>query len=118
MPKAKNLSQADRVNLLHYLLERVVGDTLARGALTEAHLFFGYSKSTVSTLGKKWNARRAESIDGTWDVTSGKTSNGRPIKYSWDELQQSVLDMRCRRRRTVRSLASGLEISKSQLHRM
>ncbi len=80
MPTAKNLSQADRVNLLHYLLERVVGDTLARGALTEAHLFFGYSKATVSILWKKWLLRRAESINGTWDVMLGKNTNSHPIK--------------------------------------
>ena len=118
MPTAKNLTQADRLALLHFLLERLEGDTLARGALAEAHRQFGYSKPTITILWRKWVARHTASETGEWDVTSDKTRNGSAIKYDREELQATVLNMRCRRRRTVRALASGLEISKSHLHRM
>ena len=118
MPTAKNLTQTDRLALLHFLLERLEGETLARGAFAAAHRQFGYARLTISILWRKWVARRAASETGEWDVTSGKTSNGSAPKYDCEELQATVLQMRCRRRRTVRALASGLEISKSHLHRM
>jgi hypothetical protein len=118
MPTARNLTQTERLALLHFFLERLDGDTLERGALAEAHRQFGYSKPTLTILWKKWVARRAASETNEWDVTSDKKGNGSGPKYDPEELQATVLDMRCRRRRTVRALASGLQISKSHLHRM
>ena len=43
MPTAKNLTQTDRLALLHFLLVRLEGEALAPGALAEAHRQFGYS---------------------------------------------------------------------------
>jgi hypothetical protein len=118
MPTAKNITQTDRLAILHFLLERLEGDALEHGALAQASRQFGFSRPTLTILWKKWKARRAASETGEWDVTSDKKSNGSAIKYDRVELQQTVLGMRCRSRRTVRSLAAGLEISKSHLQRM
>ncbi len=52
MSTAKNLSQAERVNLLHFLLTRLEEDTLARGALTKAHLHFEIQKLPFLYYGK------------------------------------------------------------------
>ena len=70
---ARNLTQTGQLALLHFLLERLEGETLARSALAEAHRQFGYSRPTISILWSKWVARRQASETGEWDVTSDKT---------------------------------------------
>ena len=84
MPTAKNITTAIRNSLLHFLLERLEGDTLQRGAIAEAGRHFGFSHQAVSKLWKKWVAVRAASLTDAWDVTSDKTKNGPSPKYDRD----------------------------------
>ena len=87
MPTGRDFTQTDRLALLHFLLERLEGETLARGSLAEAHRQFGYSRPTISILWRKWVVRREASENDEWDVTWDKTRNGSDPKYNRDELQ-------------------------------
>ncbi len=39
------------------------------------------AKSTVTRLWKNWVLKHENSVNGEWDVTSGKKINGRPVKH-------------------------------------
>jgi hypothetical protein len=92
-------------------LERAA--SLARGAD-----FLSVVCGTISRLWKGWVWKQVNSLNGEWDVASGKKNNGRPIKYVPDEFVNALEDLPLRSKTTIRSLARLLGVSQGQLHHL
>lgn len=118
MPTHKNLNLAARQALRDFLLPRSENGKLKHGSVTEAAELFGVSKSTISRIWRTWEARRARSLNGVVDVSSGKKTNGRPLKYVREQLQEELQQIPLRERSTYRSAAHRLDISASTVYRM
>ena len=111
MVRGPNLTADQRVRLKDFLLERCVNGHLQRGALSEAAIFFSVGISSISRLWKKWCDAHTRALNGSWDVTSSKTTNSRPFKYDRDNFTIAVLEVPLSERRTVRNLAENIGVS-------
>jgi hypothetical protein len=72
MVNRKNLTYEQRLGLLHFLLKHYHNGTLERGALARAADFLSVVQGTVSRLWNGWVLKQAMSLNGEWDVASGK----------------------------------------------
>ncbi len=93
MVKRTNLTVEDRQFLKDFLLERVEGGQLRRNSIRDGAVLVSVSMSTVSRLWQRMKDTHAIALNGQWDVTSGKTNNGRPVKYPRDEFVRAVRDV-------------------------
>ena len=118
MVKRTNLTVEDRQFLKDFLLERVEGGQLRRNSIRDGAVLVSVSMSTVSRLWQRMKDTHAIALNGQWDVTSGKTNNGRPVKYPRDEFVRAVRDVPLRNRSTVRLLQGAVGVSKTTIHRM
>jgi hypothetical protein len=82
MVTRKNLTDKQRIRLKDYLSEHLVNGLLPRGIFGVAAIEFSVARPTVSRLWKLRHASHATAFNGEWDVTSGKKSCGRWLKYS------------------------------------
>jgi hypothetical protein len=112
------LTVDDRQLLKDFLLERVQDGQLRRNSIRDGAALVSVSIGTVSRLWAKWKVAHANSLNGEWDVTSGKKANGRPVKYPRDEFVQEVCQVPLRNRSTVRLLQGAVGVSKTTIHRM
>ena len=112
----RNLTDAQRVMLKDYLLERLANDELPRGTLQAAAVEFSVTRQTCSRLWKAWGVARATALNGKWDVKSGPKGSGCGHKYNRDDVAQAVRDLPLRQRTTVRLLEGALAISKSTVN--
>ena len=71
---------------------------LRRGSIRDASVFMYVSPGTVSRLWQSWTVAHTNALNGEWDVTTGKKSNGRPIKYPRDGFVQAVRQLPFRNR--------------------
>ncbi len=105
MVNRKNLTHEQRLGLLHFLLRRHHDDNLERGALAQGAAFVSVAKSTVTRLWKIWVLKHENSVNGEWDVTSGKNNNGRLVKHIPDEFVDALEALPLRSKTTIRGLA-------------
>jgi hypothetical protein len=118
MVNRKNLMYENRLGLLHFLLNCCHNGTLERGALARAADFLSVVRGTVSQLWNGWVRKQANSLNGEWDVTSGKKNNRGPVKYVPEEFVNALADLPLRSKTTVRSLARLLGVSQGKSHHL
>ncbi len=118
MVNRTNLTVVQRHRLKDFLLERLDNGVLRRGSIRDASVFMSVSPGTVSRLWRRWTVAHTNALNGEWDVTTGKKSNGRPIKYPRDGFVQAVRQLPFRNRGTVRLIEGSVGVSSSTIHRL
>jgi hypothetical protein len=108
----KNLTYEQRLGLLHFLLQPYDNDTLEWGALAHGAALMSVTRGTVSRLWKGWCLKHTASLNGEWDVTSGKKTNHGTVKYVPDEFVNALAELPLRSKTTIRGLARQLGVSR------
>jgi hypothetical protein len=62
-------------------------------------------RGTVSRLWNGWVLKQAISLNGEWDVTSGKRTNLGLVKYIPDEFVNALAELPLGSKMTIRGLA-------------
>jgi hypothetical protein len=83
MVNRKNLTDAQHIRLKYYLLERLANGKLPRGILKAAAVKFSFTW-------QMWHVTRALSLNGEWDVTSGKKGSDCGLKYNHDKCRKCL----------------------------
>ena len=121
--KKRNLSSEERRDIVSTLLLTVKpGDPemkLARGAIKSCADAYGVDRSTIR---KVWQRALANYLNP--DIRAFRSSPqrkgkcGRPNKWIRDDVREAVKDLPLHQKRTIRSIASALEIPKTTIFRM
>jgi hypothetical protein len=98
----KNLTYEQRLGLLHFLLLHYDNDTLEQGALAHGAALMSVTRGAVSRLWKDWVLKHTASLNGEWDVASGKETNHGTIKYFPEELLTHLQNFPCAQKRPFR----------------
>ncbi|RLN86333.1 hypothetical protein BBJ28_00007456 [Nothophytophthora sp. Chile5] len=116
--KRKNLTNQERVAIVHFLLANSAGGRLKHGDIKTAATHFGVHRATIRRLWKLHAATsNAEGLAG--NVASRiKGRSGRKPKLQDDELKARVAAVPVERRMTGRSLSSALGVSNSVVVRL
>ena len=81
MMNRKNLTYEQRLGLLHNLLKRHCNHKLVWSAFLKGADLLSVRATAVILLWKGWLFPHKNSLNGEWDVTSGKINNFQPVKY-------------------------------------
>ncbi|RLN92982.1 hypothetical protein BBJ28_00012196 [Nothophytophthora sp. Chile5] len=116
--KRKNLTNQERVAIVHFLLANSAGGRLKHGDIKTAATHFGVHRATIRRLWKLHAATsNAEGLAG--NVASRiKGRSGRKPKLQDDELKARIAAVPVERRMTGRSLSSALGVSNSVVVRL
>ena len=127
MPKkTKELTEAQRHSAFLLLLSKDDPDSedgLRRGAITEVAKIFDVHRSTISRFWREWSVRAgqatmSEFVNNPTFFSSKVHQRGRKPKWDRKELREEVRAMKFKDRRTIRGLASKLNIPRSTIGRM
>ncbi|POM66880.1 hypothetical protein PHPALM_17189 [Phytophthora palmivora] len=116
--KRKNLTDLQRVAIVHYLLANSAGGRLKHGDMKAAATHFGVHRATIRRL---WKLHTSSStIDGlAGNVASRiKGNSGRKPKIPDEELKARIAALAPERRMTGRGLSTALEVSNSVVVRL
>ncbi|KAG2774478.1 hypothetical protein JG687_00005147 [Phytophthora cactorum] len=116
--KRKNLSDQQRVAIVHYLLANSAGGRLKHGDMKAAATHFGVHRATIRRL---WKLHTASSTtDGlAGNVASRiKGHSGRKPKVPDEELKVRIAAVPAERRMTGRGLSTALNVSNSVVVRL
>ncbi|KAE9040231.1 hypothetical protein PR001_g4820 [Phytophthora rubi] len=116
--KRKNLTDQQRVAIVHYLLANSAGGRLKHGDMKAAATHFGVHRATIRRL---WKLHTAS---GTTQGLAGnvasriKGHSGRKPKVPDEELKIRIAAIPAERRMTGRGLSTALEVSNSVVVRL
>eukprot|EP00644_Phytophthora_capsici_P006719 jgi/Phyca11/541899/estExt2_Genewise1Plus.C_PHYCAscaffold_80088 len=116
--KRKNLTDQQRVAIVHYLLANSAGGRLKHGDMKAAATHFGVHRATIRRL---WKLHTASSTtDGlAGNVASRiKGHSGRKPKVPDEELKVRIAAIPAERRMTGRGLSTALDVSNSVVVRL
>ncbi|ETK96095.1 hypothetical protein F441_01097 [Phytophthora nicotianae CJ01A1] len=116
--KRKNLTDQQRVAIVHYLLANSAGGRLKHGDMKAAATYFGVHRATIRRL---WKLHTASSTtDGlAGNVASRiKGHSGRKPKVPDEELKVRIAAVPAERRMTGRGLSTALGVSNSVVVRL
>ncbi|KAL7686939.1 hypothetical protein Plhal304r1_c024g0081471 [Plasmopara halstedii] len=116
--KRKNLTDQQRVVIVHYLLANSAGGRLKHGDMKAAATFFGVHRATIRRLWKLHSA--SDTMDGlAGNVASRiKGHSGRKPKVPDEELKARIAAVPAERRMTGRGLSTALGVSNSVIVRL
>ena len=116
--KRKNLTDQQRMAIVHYLLANSAAGRLKHGDMKTAATHFGVHRATIRRL---WKLHMASSVtDGlAGNVASRiKGRSGRKPKVPDEELQIRIAAIPAERRMTGRGLSTALQVSNSVVVRL
>ncbi|CAH0483019.1 unnamed protein product [Peronospora belbahrii] len=116
--KRKNLTDQERVAIVHYLLANSAAGRLKHGDMKTAATHFGVHRATIRRL---WKMHTASSVtDGlAGNVASRiKGHSGRKPKVPDEELKVRIAAIPVERRMTGRGLSTALQVSNSVVVRL
>jgi hypothetical protein len=121
--KKTNLSSQQRKDIVSTLLLSVEpGDLdmkLARGAIKSCADTYRVDRSTIRKIWKRALANyRNPDIRAFISSPQMKGKSGRPKKWIRDDVREAVKTLPLHQKRTIRSIATALEIPKTTVHRM
>uniref|UniRef100_A0AAV1V7F3 DUF7769 domain-containing protein n=1 Tax=Peronospora matthiolae TaxID=2874970 RepID=A0AAV1V7F3_9STRA len=116
--KRKNLTDQQRVAIVHYLLANSAAGCLKHGDIKAAAIHFGVHRATIRRLWKLYmDSNATESLVG--NVASRiKGRSGRKPKMADEELKVRIAAIPAERRMTGRGLSTALEVSNSVVVRL
>ncbi|TDH74451.1 hypothetical protein CCR75_001990 [Bremia lactucae] len=117
--KRKNLTDQQRVTIVHYLLANSAGGRLKHGDIKAAATHFGVHRATVRRLWKLHVASSDTHEGLAGNVASRiKGHSGRKPKVPDDELKARIAAVPVDRRMTGRGLSTALNVSNSVIVRL
>jgi hypothetical protein len=118
MPKYRTLTDSQRIQALSLLQGAIKDGWLPHGELTKVAKIFGVSRQAIHVLWKNFGGTDGQPINRSPTNMKRCPKPGRPSRYNREDMRQHVCTIPLRERKTVRSLASALDIPKSTLHDM
>lgn len=121
--RKRNLTSLQRRNIVSTLLLSVTpGDNnfkLVRGVVNDCANTYGVNRFTIRKIWQRALANYANpNIRAFISSPRKKSNSGRPQKWNRDDVREAVQNLALHQKRTIRSIATALEIPKSTVFRM